>query len=493
MIYSKRLLLLGYVCCQCVIRVSAVNEDPRADQVKQAFRHAWEGYSRYAYGHDEIHPLSLQGSDSRNGWGASIFDGLDTMILMGLEEEYQQAMNHVRSVNWSMSDSGSKTFETNIRYLGGLLSAYDLKGDVFLLEKAIELADKVIMPAFNTANGIPAAYVNVATGQPEKGNTITLAEFGSMQMELVRLSQLTGNASYGRAGIHILEMMSKVPSRVPGLYPMLWDLDSFTPKSTYITISGGADSYYEYLLKTHLLMEGQETLQLAMWTTAVDSMMRYLRSETHEGKVYLAELEQNYKLMQSGELVCFMPGNLLLGAAYLKDRKLGRFAFELMESCYDTWTHSPTGLAPETWSWIDKTQNLAIFPEDMKQTMASRGFLVQDTGYDLRPETVESLFYFYRMTGDKAYQDKAWKIFEAIEKYCKTATGYTRVGDVTNLNNVGPLDFEESYFFAETLKYLYLIFSDPDYISLDEYIFNTEAHPFKLSKPIRIQARSFNY
>lgn len=470
---------------------AAITVDPRAELVKKAFKHAWDGYKNYAYGHDELHPLSKVVSDSRNGWGASIFDGLDTMLIMGLEEDYTRALEHIKSVNWSVSDSPSKTFETNIRYLGGLLSAYDLRGDPILLERAIELADKVIMPAFNTPNHIPSAFVDVETGRPEKGNTITLAEFGSMQMELVRLSQLTGNEEYGLAGNYILEKMSKVPSRVPGLYPMIWDLDSFTPRSTYITISGGADSYYEYLLKTHMLMEGKETLQLDMWTTAVDSMMRYLRSETHNGKVYLAELEQNYKLMQSGELVCFMPGNLLLGAAYLKNRKIGRFAFELMESCYDTWANSPTGLAPETWSWIDKSQDLAVFPESMRRSMLTTGFLAQDPGYDLRPETVESLFYFYRMTGNKIYQDKAWAIFQAIEKYCKTASGYTRIADVTDSNNVGPLDFEESYFFAETLKYLYLIFSDPNYISLDEYVFNTEAHPFKLNKPIRLQARIF--
>lgn len=109
-------------------------------------------------------------------------------------------------------------------------------------------------------------------------------------------------------------------------------------------------------------------------------------------------------------------------------------------------------------------------------------------------------------------QDKAWTIFEAIEKYCKTTSGYTRVADVTNQDDVKPLNFEErfgyrlafiffatylnmyfysSYFFAETLKYLYLIFTDPSYISLDEYVFNTEAHPFKLQTPIHVQAHDF--
>lgn len=211
-----------------------------------------------------------------------------------------------------------------------------------------------------------------------------MAEFGSLQLELVRLTQLTGNDKYERAGNYILEQISKVPSRIPGLYPMIWDLDKFTPKNTYITVSGGSDSYYEYLLKTHILMEGQEELQLDMWKTAVESMHQYLRSETHGGKVYLAEFEEHYKLLQSGELVCFMPGNLLLGSRYLKNKKVEAFALELMNSCYEVWD-TPTGLAPETWSWIDKAQDMSVYSEKMQKTMLKSGFLFQDTGYDLRP------------------------------------------------------------------------------------------------------------
>lgn len=164
-------------------------------------------------------------------------------------------------------------------------------------------------------------------GLPVEGNMITLAEFGSLQLELVRLSQLTGNDKYQSAGNLILEKISKVPSHLPGLYPMIWELDTFIPKDSkrfdfikrnpthihqraclylivgFITISGGSDSYYEYLLKTHILMEGKETLQLDMWTTAVASMQKYLRSESLNGKIYLAELDDEFKLMQSGELV----------------------------------------------------------------------------------------------------------------------------------------------------------------------------------------------
>jgi mannosyl-oligosaccharide alpha-1,2-mannosidase len=172
---------------------------------------------------------------------------------------------------------------------------------------------------------------------------------------------------------------------------MLFEPKTFKPSNTYITISGGSDSYYEYLLKTNILMEGKEDLQLDMWLTAVDSMQRYLRSETHSGKVYLGEFEGNYKLLQSGELVCFMPGNLLLGARYLNDRNLEFFANELMNSCYDVW-NTATGLAPETWSWIDNQQDFDVFPEGMKKLMLKSGFVSQNTSYDLRPGKLNFFF-----------------------------------------------------------------------------------------------------
>ncbi|KAF7726413.1 maturation of Asn-linked oligosaccharides protein [Apophysomyces ossiformis] len=443
---------------------------------------------------------------------ATIFDALDTMIIMGLEEEYTQALEHVKHVQWNTSHDLSKTFETNIRYLGGLLAAYDLRNDQVLLDKAIELARKVILPAYDTPNFIPAGYVNVTTtinrGKPVKDGRIILAEFGSLQLELVRLSQLTGEKGYEKIANWVIAKMAEIPTELPGLYSMIWDLDpfrpavdksppthSFSPPFTtaprYITISGGADSYYEYLLKTHILMNGKEKLQLNMWVTAVNSMYNYLRSETLQGLVFLGEYHDNYKLLQTAELGCFMPANLLLGSRYLRQPKLQAFAEELLNSCYVAWNHTPTGLAPESWSWIDKQQNIKSFPIEWQTMVALSGFIPLDTKYDLRPETLESIFYFYRLTGDGRYKDMAWQIFQSLEKYCKTPSGYSRIGNVMNKKDVKYHDFQESYFFAETAKYLYLIFSDPQHISLDEYVFNTEGHPFKLETSIRVQASNF--
>ncbi|KAF7846428.1 hypothetical protein BT93_L4385 [Corymbia citriodora subsp. variegata] len=101
-----------------------------------------------------------------------------------------------------------------------------------------------------------------------------------------------------------------------------------------------------------------------------------------------------------------------------------------------------------------------------------------DDPYNLmRPETVESLFYLWRFTGNTMYQDWGWDIFQAFEKNSRLETGYVGLTDV----NTGAKDnLMQSFFLAETLKYLYLLFSPPSVIPLDEWVFNTEAHPLKI-------------
>ncbi|KAG0183274.1 hypothetical protein DFQ29_007820 [Apophysomyces sp. BC1021] len=290
--------------------------EQRAGIIKDAFKYAWEGYRLHAFGHDELQPMTNKTTDSRYasyGVGpmdgeqkynfelqATIFDALDTMIIMGLEEEYAQALEHVETVQWSISNDLSKTFETNIRYLGGLLAAHDLRPNQMLLDKAIELVRKVILPAYDTPNFIPAAYVNTSTGKPVKDRRVILAEFGSLQLELVRLSQITGEKGYGILANWVIAKLSEVKTTLPGLYPMIWDLDPFGPSS---------------------------------------------------GK--------------------------------------------LLDSCYATWANTATGLAPESWSWIDKHQNISSFPMEWQTMDASSGFIAQDLGYDLRPGNRRILFVEY--------------------------------------------------------------------------------------------------
>src|SRR5438045_3955772 len=95
------------------------------------------------------------------------------------------------------------------------------------------------------------------------------------------------------------------------------------------------------------------------------------------------------------------------------------------------------------------------------------------------PEAIESVWYMYRITGDTAWQDKGWRMWEAIIKHAQTANGHSAVAEVASPDGTSQMDEMESFWLAETLKYFYLLFATPDVISLDEWVLNTEAHPFK--------------
>lgn len=164
-------------------------------------------------------------------------------------------------------------------------------------------------------------------------------------------------------------------------------------------------------------------------------------------------------------LVCYLPGTLLLGYKNGMHKSHMALAVELLETCYQTYIKQPTKLAPEIVSF-------SMYGENDNEINVSPG----ESHNLLRPEFVESLYYFWITTGNTKYQDMGWEIFEAFEKHSKVDHGYTSIGDVTSDENSQPRDMMESFWMAETLKYLYLLFTEDSEIDLNKFIFNTEAH-----------------
>lgn len=166
-------------------------------------------------------------------------------------------------------------------------------------------------------------------------------------------------------------------------------------------------------------------------------------------------------------LTCYLPGTLLLGHKNgMPDSHL-QLAKDLLETCYQTYMRQPTKLAPEITYFNLKGEN----DQDMYVK-------TNDAHNLLRPEFIESLYYFYALTGNSTYQDMGWTIFEAFEKYTRVAQGgYTSIGNVKSVLNTRPRDMMESFYLGETLKYFYLLFSgDRKEVDLDKWVFNTEAH-----------------
>lgn len=165
-------------------------------------------------------------------------------------------------------------------------------------------------------------------------------------------------------------------------------------------------------------------------------------------------------------LSCYLPGTLLLGWKNGMPMSHFTLATELLETCWQTYMKMPTKLAPEiSYFNLEGESSTDIYVK------------ANDAHNLLRPEFIESLYYFYVITGNSTYQQMGWTIFEAFEKYTRVSHGFTSIGNVKNALNTRPKDNMETFWIGETLKYFYLLFSsDTKEVDLDNFVFNTEAH-----------------
>ncbi|XP_051893016.1 endoplasmic reticulum mannosyl-oligosaccharide 1,2-alpha-mannosidase-like isoform X2 [Pristis pectinata] len=447
---------------------ATVNEQQKA--VIEAFQHAWKGYKQYAWGHDELKPISKTYSEWF-GLGLTLIDALDTMWILGLKQEFEEARKWViNELNLGKSVDVN-LFETTIRILGGLLSVYNLTGDQVFLDKASELGDR-LMPAFNTPSKIPYSDVNIGRGTahpPRWTSDSTVAEVTSIQLEFRELSRLTKKEKYQAAVDDVMKRIHRLGGKKDGLVPMFINTNSgqFTHLGVY-TFGARADSYYEYLLKQWIQGGRREADLLEDYLQAIEGVKKNLIRKSEPNKLtFVGELSHNQFSPKMDHLVCFLPGTLALGAHHGLSADHMELAKELIETCYQMYAQIETGLSPEIVHFNLSPHNA----KDVEVKPADRHNL-------LRPETVESLFYMYRFTRDKKYQDWGWEIFQNFNKYTRVDTGgYTSINNVRSSENPEPRDKMESFFLGETLKYFFLLFSDEfNLISLDKYIFNTEAH-----------------
>uniref|UniRef100_A0AAR2JSY4 alpha-1,2-Mannosidase n=1 Tax=Pygocentrus nattereri TaxID=42514 RepID=A0AAR2JSY4_PYGNA len=446
----------------------------RAEAVREAFRHAWKGYKAFAWGHDELKPISKTHGEWF-GLGLTLIDALDTMWILDLKEEFEESKRWVEKELSFTKNVDVNLFESTIRILGGLLSTYHLTGDSLFLDKAKDIGSR-LMPAFNTPSKIPFSDVNIGKGiaHPPRWTTdSTVAEVTSIQLEFRELSRLTQDPQYQKAVDEVMRQVHRLDGKHDGLVPMFINTNSgkFTHRGVF-TLGARADSYYEYLLKQWLQGGKKEPELLEDYLQAVEGVKKNLLRQTSPSKlVFVGELSHGRLNPKMDHLVCFLPGTLALGAHNGLPADHMDLAMQLMETCHQMYVQMETGLSPEIAHFNLQNHN----GRDVDVKPADRHNL-------LRPETVESLFYMYRFTQDSKYRDWGWEILQSFNKYTRVPSGgYTSIGNVRDPVNPGPRDKMESFFLGETLKYLFLLFSDdPELISLDKYVFNTEAHPLPI-------------
>jgi mannosidase alpha-like ER degradation enhancer 2 len=439
------LLILSTFLLSPVAAAAQVNKREMAARVRAEFRHAWRGYERYAWGHDELRPLS---KTARDWYGEPLYmtqvDALDTLFIMGFREEERRTREFVVKHLSFDRDIFVQNFEVTIRHLGGLLSAYQLTNDRRLLRLAEDLGTR-LLPAFDSPTGIPYRFVNLRTGKV-RGEVTNPAEAGTLLIEFGALSKLTRRpAFYDKAKRALVETYKR--RSAIGLVGSRINVETGEWVGKTSHISGGIDSYYEYLLKCWLLFGDRECRR--MWLESVTAVNRHLADDAG-GELWYghADMQTGRRTATSyGALDAFLPAVLALSGDTARARRLQASSLKMWRA---------HGIEPERLNY--------------------RTMKVEGAGYPLRPEIVESAYYLQRLTGDPQYLGEGAEMFEDFVRHCKTDTAYAALKSVETKEQE---DNMESFLFAETFKYFYLLFAPPRTLDFRHVVFNTEAHPIK--------------
>jgi hypothetical protein len=461
------------------------------------------------------------------GLGWIIIDSLDTLMLMNLTTRLVHAREWLsKELTWDQ-DQDVNTFETTIRMLGGLLSAHYLStefpdmapipdddpgtpGEDLYLEKAKDLADR-LLSAFNSPSGIPFASVNLAKykGIPSHADmgASSTAETTTLQLEFKYLAKLTGEKEYWDKVEKVMKLVDDNGAQ-DGLVPIYIFATTGKFHTNNIRLGSRGDSYYEYLIKQYLQTNKKEPIYLDMWRDALRGVRKHLITYTEPSRfTIIGERPSGLSgdlSPKMDHLVCFMPGTIALAATgglpesearqlptwSAQDEADMRLARELMQTCWGMYKYMATGLAAEiTYFKIANPPLPESAPHNppadfdpspdaqWRQDFEVKAF---DSHNLQRPETVESLFYMWRITRDPKYREWGWEMFQSFMNY--TAVGEGGKDGFTSLSNANKIppvtrDNMESFWLAETLKYFYLLFSPDDVLPRDKIVFNTEAHP----------------
>lgn len=416
---------------------------------------------------------------------------------MGQKDIVNQIIDYIPTIDWSVTDSSVSLFETTIRYLGGMLSGYDfLSGPMAdmadnpanvaaLLEQSVNLANNLSY-AFQTESGVPYNLLDFAA-QDVIREPNGLATVGTLILEWTRLSDLTGDYTYARlvekAEARLLFPSPATSEPFPGLLGMNIDPVTGAFQDARGGWIGGADSYYEYLIKMWVYDPARYALLRDSWIEAADSTIKYLASHpsTRPDLTFLATYNGRALQLQSEHLACFDGGNFILGGQVLGNKTFLDFGLSLVDGCHATYAATATSIGPEVFGWDPR-----LVPGNQRAFFVRNGFYILNAGYQLRPEVIESYYYAYRATGDKKYQEWAWDAFVAVNATTRVGSGYSSIRDVNAVGGGGFTDMMESFWFAEVLKYSYLIQVDDDadwQVSRDgvnKWVYNTEAHPLRI-------------
>ncbi|KAM0277600.1 hypothetical protein ACHAO9_012513 [Fusarium lateritium] len=501
------------------------SQSKRADAIVEMFRFAWNGYYTHAFPHDSLIPKFNNYTDDRNGWGVTAVDGLDTAIMMEQTDIIEIILDFIPTINFTKTNtpqpSSVSVFETNIRYLGGLLGAYDLLKGPFrhlkvekekvdaLLTQATVLADTLKF-AFDTPSGIPINDVFIENRTFSNANTMAdgtrttgLAVMGSLVLEWQHLSDLTGDLQYGELANRAEKYWLSPSSEIwPGLTGGNFSVETGEILDEYGGWTSGNDSAYEYLIKMYVYDPERFSHYGERFTQAADSTIAHLlshpssRPDLTMAAAFTGKQQVNYTEF----LACFIGGSFILGSSALDRPDWLQFGLSFSEWCANGYRSAASGIGPTLYSW--DLEELAE-PDNVNQTELYKraGFFIPDGAFagGQAPEAVESWYYAYQRTGDQYWRDVAWDYVLAQNRTMRIGGGFASINNVLAPDGNGTRkSIMASFMLAETLKYQWLIQTENkgewDVLSgtpgsnnnKNFFVYNTEAHPLKVatSKPV---------
>ena len=403
----------------------ALAEDVKAQMV-WAFAH----YREKAWGRDEIKPVSGGYSSfplRNHHLGLSLVEALDTLWVMGLDEEFNAGVDWVkRELDFDV-DGDVSVFETNIRLIGGLLSAHHACGDPVLLAKAKDLGDR-LLPAFETSTGIPWGKINLRTGAPSEVRN-SPAGAGTYMAEFGTLSRLTGDDRYLRAAKRAMIALYERRSAI-GLLATQIHAPEGRWLSRTATVGSYGDSYFETLWDAWDLLGDADCRR--MYEACTAAILTHQR-EVRRGDLWFPDLDFETGVIVSrrqDELASFygglltQGGNAREGAAYIL-------------------------------SWAKVQDRFGILPEEYDYETRTATQVTNS----LRPELADSCFTTWLIDRDERWRAIAAKHFEAMKRWNKAAFGYTDMADVT-ADPKRQADHCPGYWWSEQMKYYWLVFSD---------------------------------
>ncbi|KAM0306222.1 hypothetical protein HYE67_002230 [Fusarium culmorum] len=494
------------------------DQNKRADEIVEMFRFAWNGYYEHAFPHDSLRPKYNNYTDDRNGWGVTAVDGLDTAILMEQTDIVETILDFIPTINFTKTNtpkpSSVSLFETNIRYLGGLLSAYDLLKGPFrhlkidekkvdtLLTQATTLADTLKF-AFDTPTGIPLNDIFIENRTSSDGSdsltqdgqrTTSLAVMGSLVLEWQHLSDLTGDPQYGELANRAEDYWLSPSSEVwPGLTGGNFSIETGEILDNYGGWTSGNDSAYEYLIKMFVYDPERFSHYGERFTKAADSTIKHLVSHpsSRPDLTFVSTFAGTEQVNYTEFLACFIGGSFILGSSAMDRPDWLDYGLSFSEYCANGYRYTASGIGPTLYSW---DTDLLSQPENNNQTeLYSRaGFFIPDGLFAAgqSPEAVESWYYAYQHTKSQYWRDVAWAYTLAQNKTMRVGDGFASINNVLSPSGDGPRGgIMASFMLAETLKYQWLIQTESkgewDVLGGDEgtnlFVYNTEAHPLKVA------------